>query len=98
VNDINYHLERGKSISIERFFAMGMGKTLREEVVDDFFKVNEFADAGGFQPATVRAWILRRKITVVRLGGRSIRIPKSELERLIKEGTVPARIQHDSRK
>ncbi len=57
----------------------------------DFFKVDEFADAGGFRPATVRAWILHRKITVVRLGGRAIRIPKSELDRLIREGTVPAR-------
>ena len=60
----------------------------------DFFKVNEFADAGGFRPSTVRAWILHRKITVVRLGGRAIRIPKSELDRLIREGTVPARGHH----
>ena len=65
--------------------------------MSDFFKVNEFADAGRFRPATVRAWILHGKITVVRLGGRAIRIPKSELDRLIREGTTRARGNGDAR-
>jgi excisionase family DNA binding protein len=59
--------------------------------VGALLRVKEFAEAGNFRESTIRAWVLRRKITVVRLGGRAIRIPASELDRLIQEGTVPAR-------
>ena len=37
---------------------------------------------------TIRAWIARRKIAHVRLG-RAIRIPATEITRLIARGTVP---------
>lgn len=37
---------------------------------------------------TIRAWIARRRITVVRLG-RAVRVPLSEVVRLIDEGTIP---------
>ena len=39
---------------------------------------------------TVRNWIFQRHIGHVRLG-RSIRIPASEIQRLVEQGTVPAR-------
>lgn len=38
---------------------------------------------------TIRAWIARRKIAHVRLG-RAVRVPASEIARLIERGTVPA--------
>ena len=38
---------------------------------------------------TIRAWIARRKIGSVRLG-RAVRIPATEITRLIEHGTVPA--------
>ena len=38
---------------------------------------------------TVRAWIARRRIGSVRLG-RAVRIPASEIARLIEQGTIPA--------
>jgi len=38
---------------------------------------------------TVRAWVATRKIGSVRLG-RAVRIPATEIERLIELGTVPA--------
>lgn len=38
---------------------------------------------------TVRAWIARRRLGHVRLG-RAIRVPGSEIQRLIDRGTVPA--------
>lgn len=41
--------------------------------------------------AGVRGWILRRKIAVVKLSPRAIRIPESEIERIIRERTIPAR-------
>jgi len=44
---------------------------------------------------TVRAWIRTRRIGHVRLG-RAIRIPYSEVERLLTEGRVPA-AQRDER-
>ena len=57
----------------------------------ELLRVSEFAESGNIQESTVRAWLLRGKISFVRLGGRAIRIPKSELDRLISEGAVPAR-------
>lgn len=43
----------------------------------------------GLSPATLRAWIRQRRIGYVRLG-RAVRIPMSEIRRLIEMGTVPA--------
>lgn len=37
---------------------------------------------------TIRAWIAKRKIGHVRLG-RAVRVPSTEIERLIERGTVP---------
>lgn len=53
--------------------------------------VKEAAEALGLKAATIRAWILRRKISYVRVGSRSIRIPAGEVEKLIERGFVPAR-------
>ena len=57
------------------------------------FKLLTVAEASerlGFAPATVRAWILRRKIQYVKLG-RSVRLESSEIDRLIAESIIPAR-------
>ncbi|MGH9533816.1 MAG: helix-turn-helix transcriptional regulator [Terriglobales bacterium] len=43
----------------------------------------------GLTQATIRAWLLRRRIGCVRLSPRAVRIPSSEVERLIRQGTVP---------
>lgn len=48
----------------------------------EFFSVKEIAALAGFSPWTVRAWIDERKIQVVRFG-RSIRIPRAEIEKMI---------------
>jgi excisionase family DNA binding protein len=57
----------------------------------ELLRVSQFAVSGNIRESTVRAWLLHGKIAFVRLGGRAIRIPKSELDRLVREGTVPAR-------
>jgi excisionase family DNA binding protein len=57
----------------------------------ELLRVSQFALSANIQESTVRSWLLRRKISFVRLGGRCIRIPRSELDRLVHEGTVPAR-------
>jgi excisionase family DNA binding protein len=55
----------------------------------DLMNVDEAAAYLKLKPPTVRAWILRRKIGVVRLG-RSVRLRKNELDLLIERGTTPA--------
>ena len=54
----------------------------------------QFGDEIGLKVATVRAWVLRRKIDVVRVG-RAVRIPHTEIERLTREGFTPARLTQD---
>ena len=51
--------------------------------------VGEVAARTGWKPSTVRKKILRRELGYVKLG-RSVRIPESELERLIINGFRPA--------
>jgi len=53
--------------------------------------VPEAAARLALRESTVRAWILRRRISKVRVGRRAVRVPAAEIERLIREGTVPAR-------
>lgn len=52
----------------------------------DLKSINETAEKLGLSPWTIRHWINERKIECVRLG-RSIRIPASEISRLIESGT-----------
>jgi excisionase family DNA binding protein len=52
--------------------------------------VPEFASALNVTVACARRWILERKISTVKLG-RLIRVPSSEVERLISSGFRPAR-------
>jgi excisionase family DNA binding protein len=53
-------------------------------------RVPEFAIALSIQPKTVWAWIGARKITTHRIG-RCVRIPASEVQRILDEGCQPAR-------
>lgn len=54
-----------------------------------WLSVLEFAERINVKPATVRRWLLLRKITSVKFG-RAVRIPASEASRLIAEGLRPA--------
>ena len=53
--------------------------------------VPEAAARLALKESTVRAWLLTRRISKVRVGRRAVRIPTAEIERLIRDGTVPAR-------
>jgi len=57
---------------------------------DELLTVYEVAATLNLSAGTIRAWLLSRKLAAVRLG-RAVRIPASELERLIAEGMTPAR-------
>jgi excisionase family DNA binding protein len=56
-------------------------------------RVPEAARLLAIQESTLRAWLLARRVSRVRLGPRCIRVPVSEVRRLIAEGTIPARGQ-----
>ena len=53
--------------------------------------VRETADALNLSEACIRAWLMRRDLAFVRLGRRAIRIPQTEIARLLSQGAVPAR-------
>jgi excisionase family DNA binding protein len=52
--------------------------------------VREASDMLALKPATIRAWLLRRKLPRVNCG-RAVRIPAEAVERFIAENTIPAR-------
>ena len=51
--------------------------------------IGEAARELNLSPHTIRAWIAQRRIGCVRLG-RSVRVPRGEIERLLIAGQVPA--------
>jgi len=54
------------------------------------FRVSEAASISGLRECTWRKWILLRRIRVNKIG-RSVRIPESELRRVLNENSIPAR-------
>lgn len=52
--------------------------------------IAEFAEALGVTVACGRRWILERRITFTKIG-RLVRIPASEVDRLVEEGLHPAK-------
>jgi excisionase family DNA binding protein len=53
-------------------------------------RLPEAADRLGLKVSTLRFWIWQRKIETVRVG-RAVRIREDSINRLIEEGTMPAR-------
>jgi excisionase family DNA binding protein len=54
-------------------------------------RTSEAAEFLNVKESTIRAWLLKRKLPRVVIGGRAVRIPRAALERLIVENTIPAR-------
>jgi excisionase family DNA binding protein len=59
-------------------------------MLTNLLTVQEAAAALRIKPATVRAWVLRRKINSYRVG-RAVRISAEEIERILQDGLRPAR-------
>lgn len=52
--------------------------------------VIEASEALAVKPATIRAWLLRRKLPRVNCG-RAVRIPAEAVEDFIRRNTIPAK-------
>jgi excisionase family DNA binding protein len=63
----------------------------------DLLSVDQFARALGVTQACIRRWLLERKINSVKLG-RLVRIPYTDVQRLIDLGFRPARKRASSRR
>ena len=61
-----------------------------QQVRKGLMTAEQFAEAVGLRPATVRQKIWRRELEFVRIG-RAIRFKPETAEKLIDAGTVPAR-------
>lgn len=59
--------------------------------------VSEVAARLAVKESTVRAWLLARRLSRVRVGRRAVRVPITEVERIISEGTVPAQRARNAR-
>lgn len=59
-------------------------------VTGELLTINQAAKALNISPATVRSWRLRRRISVIKVG-RAVRIPRTEIDRIIRQGLQPAR-------
>jgi excisionase family DNA binding protein len=58
---------------------------------EKLWRIPEAADRLAIKSATLRRWLLLRKIAHVKLGARAVRIPQGEIDRLLADGYVPAR-------
>jgi excisionase family DNA binding protein len=65
-------------------------KVKEAQVGKSLLNVQETADQLGLKPATVRAWLLRRKLPRVHCG-RAVRIPAEAVAEFIERNTIPAR-------
>jgi excisionase family DNA binding protein len=52
--------------------------------------IPQFAEQLGVTDSCIRRWILERRVGVIKVG-RLVRIPATEFERIVAEGTRPAR-------
>ncbi len=57
---------------------------------EKYLSAVQIAEQLGLKPVTIRQWISKRKLASVKVGDRAIRVPASEIEKLIEQGFVPA--------
>lgn len=51
--------------------------------------VRKAAQLRGLEPSTIRLWLAQNRLTYYKIGRKCLRIPESEIERLLHEGIVP---------
>lgn len=63
---------------------------MKHEANGQLLRVTEVAERLALKESTVRAWLLRRRLPLVKCG-RAVRIPAEAVEEFIRRNTVPAR-------
>jgi excisionase family DNA binding protein len=63
---------------------------VQKEGTSELLGISEAARRLALRESTLRSWILKKRIAKVRVGERAIRIPAGEVERIIRDGFVPA--------
>jgi hypothetical protein len=58
---------------------------------EEYLRVDDFARRMNVKTKTARNWISLGRVKTIRFSAKAIRVPLSELNRLIEEGTRPAR-------
>jgi excisionase family DNA binding protein len=58
--------------------------------MDKLMSIPEFAKTLGVTNSCIRRWVLERRVSVVKVG-RLVRIPATEFDRIVAEGTRTAR-------
>jgi len=62
--------------------------------VTKLISIREASEMLAVKPATIRAWLLRRKLPRVNCG-RAVRIPAEAVQRFIERNTIPANEEHN---
>ncbi len=60
-------------------------------MIDTLLEVETAAHHLGISVSLLRVWVAKRKIGIVRISPNHIRVPASEVHRIISAGWVPAR-------
>ena len=63
---------------------------MKKSEVDDLYRINAAAKRWNVAEKTARVWISQGRVAHVRVG-RGIRVPLSEVDRIIAEGYRPAK-------
>jgi excisionase family DNA binding protein len=61
-----------------------------ERSMNQLMSIPQFAELLGVTPSCIRRMVLERRLSVVKVG-RLVRIPAAEFDRIVAEGTRPAR-------
>jgi excisionase family DNA binding protein len=62
-----------------------------QDVRSELLTVTEAADCLRLKVSTIRAWVLRRRIPFIKLGGKRVFFRRADLDALIKASIVPAK-------
>jgi excisionase family DNA binding protein len=62
------------------------------EETEMLLRIAAFCEALEIKEATARKWVQERRVASVKVGSRAVRIPRSEVGRIIREGFRPAQL------
>ena len=61
---------------------------MSETAMNRLLPIPEAAERLGLKKRTMQRWVFLRRVTYIKVGG-VVRIPETEIDRIIREGTMP---------